>query len=182
MRVTLTLFGAGAQAAAQMEAVCAVRTIEQAYVVTRSGQKDVDFRRGDERATGYRCVCPRAMCRAAVEAADVICTATSSATPVFARRMAAAGDAHQRGRRLHAHDARTGRATQCAAAASYVDRHAAAQAEAGDILLAIEDGALTYDHVAGELGEVMLGTCARAHEMTTDHRRSSRSVWPCKTP
>ena len=32
----------------------------------------------------------------------------------------------------------------------------AAKAEAGDILIPIEAGELTYDHVAGELGEVLL--------------------------
>ena len=41
-----------------------------------------------------------------------------------------------------------------------VDNHTAARTEAGDILIPIEQGDLTYDHVAGELGEVLLGSVA----------------------
>jgi ornithine cyclodeaminase/alanine dehydrogenase-like protein (mu-crystallin family) len=38
-----------------------------------------------------------------------------------------------------------------------VDHHTAARAEAGDILLAIAEGAITYEHVAGELGQMVRG-------------------------
>ena len=41
-----------------------------------------------------------------------------------------------------------------------VDQQAAAQSEAGDILLAVEelvDDPLTYDPIAGELGDVVVG-------------------------
>src|SRR5687768_18047535 len=40
---TATIFGAGAQAGPQLMAVCAVRPIRQAYVVTRTGSREDDF-------------------------------------------------------------------------------------------------------------------------------------------
>lgn len=160
---TLTLFGAGAQAAAQILAVCAVRPIEQAYVTTRSGEKDASFAREMSARLGVD-VQPAQNVRAAVEAADVICTATSSATPVLS------GDWLQPGTHINAVGSYTRMMRELDADALrrshvVVDCHAAAQAEAGDILLAIEEGALTYDHVACELGEVILG---RAPGRTAD--------------
>ena len=152
----LVLFGAGAQAAAQMEAVCAVRTIERAYVVTRSGEKDAAFAAKMSELLGIE-VSPARDVQAAVTAADVICTATSSAVPVFD------GEWLRPGTHINAVGAYTKTMRELDARAVqrcrvYVDRHAAAQAEAGDIVLAIGDGALAYEHVVGELGEVIRGT------------------------
>src|SRR5207245_2859416 len=51
-------------------------------------------------------------------------------------------------------------ATLMARARVYVDTRAGAYAEAGDLLLAVQDGAFALSEVAGELGEVILGTIA----------------------
>jgi ornithine cyclodeaminase len=40
----------------------------------------------------------------------------------------------------------------------YVDTRAGAFGEAGDLLLAVRDGAFALEDVAGELGEVLLGS------------------------
>jgi ornithine cyclodeaminase len=42
----------------------------------------------------------------------------------------------------------------------YVDSRAGAMAEAGDVLLAIEEGAIHAAHIAGELGELAAGRVA----------------------
>jgi ornithine cyclodeaminase/alanine dehydrogenase-like protein (mu-crystallin family) len=39
----------------------------------------------------------------------------------------------------------------------FVDHHPAAQAEAGDLLIPIANGELSYAHVAGSLGELLNG-------------------------
>ena len=39
----------------------------------------------------------------------------------------------------------------------FVDRRESALNESGDILLAIRDGAIDADHIAGELGEALIG-------------------------
>jgi ornithine cyclodeaminase len=41
----------------------------------------------------------------------------------------------------------------------FVDSRAAALVEAGDIVLPIAEGAITADHIAGELGTLVLGQC-----------------------
>lgn len=151
----VTLFGAGAQAGAQLAAVCAVRPIERAFVVTRSGTKDAEFCLAMENRLGVE-VRPARDVRAAVEAADVICTATSSKTPVFN------GNWLQDGTHINAVGAYTTAMRELDTstvdrARLFVDQHTAAQAEAGDIMIPIERGELTYATVAGELGDVILG-------------------------
>jgi len=42
----------------------------------------------------------------------------------------------------------------------FVDTRAAALVEAGDIVIPINEGAFTADHIVGELGSVVAGTCA----------------------
>ena len=42
----------------------------------------------------------------------------------------------------------------------YVDTRAGALSEAGDLVLAVQDGAFRLRDVAGEIGEVLLGTAA----------------------
>ncbi len=158
---SLTLFGAGAQAAAQMEAVCAVRDIERAYVVTRTGQKDAAFAAAMSAKLGIE-IRPTRDIRAAVEAASILCTATNSRIPLFD------GDWLQPGAHINAVGAYKSNMRELDAktiqrSRILVDQHTAAQTEAGDILLAIEelgDNQLTYDPIAGELGEVVVGRLA----------------------
>ena len=102
--------------------------------------------------------------RAAVESSDIICTATNSHTPVVN------GNWVQDGTHINAVGAYTSTMRELDTstvqfARVFVDHHAAAKTEAGDILIPIEAGELTYDHVAGELGEVLLGRVpGRQHE------------------
>ncbi|MFN2203433.1 MAG: ornithine cyclodeaminase family protein [Caldilineaceae bacterium] len=153
---TLTLFGAGAQAGAQLEAVCAVRDVRRAFVVTHSGRKDAEF---SERMSGQLDidVVPMRDVRSAVEAADVICTATSSAEPLFDGAWVRPGT-HINAVGAYTRTMRELDAVTVQRSRVFVDAHAAAQTEAGDILVAIAEGALGYDHVAGELGDLVLGT------------------------
>ena len=79
----VTLFGAGPQARGQLEAVCAVRPIRRCLLVTRTGAHDAEFAREMGAKLGIE-IAPERDVRAAVEAADVICTATNSEQPLFA--------------------------------------------------------------------------------------------------
>jgi ornithine cyclodeaminase/alanine dehydrogenase-like protein (mu-crystallin family) len=155
---TVTLFGAGAQAGPQLAAVCAVRPIRQAYVVTRTGNRDADFCAAMRAELGIE-VMPMRDVRAAVEAADVICTATNSSMPLFA------GEWLRPGTHINAIGAYTrslrevdGVAVQRAYVV--VDHLPAALAEAGDLLIAQAEGAIGPDHVAGTLGQLLVGEIA----------------------
>jgi ornithine cyclodeaminase/alanine dehydrogenase-like protein (mu-crystallin family) len=157
----VTLFGAGAQAGPQLEAVCAVRPIRQVYVVTRSGLKDADFCARMEAKLGVPVTAAHGVdaTRTAVERASIICTATNSTTPVFDGRWVQAG-AHINAvgsytAKMRELDLRIIRRSRV-----FVDHHPAAQTEAGDLLIPIANGELTYDHVAGALGQLLTGEVA----------------------
>jgi alanine dehydrogenase len=152
---TVALFGAGATAGPQLEAVCAVRPIRRAYVVTRSGEKDAEFVQRMTRKLGIEMIATR-NAQQAVEAAEIICTATNAATPVIQ------GAWLQPGTHINAVGAYTANMRELDTATVqrsrvFVDHHPAAQREAGDLLIPIQNGELTYDHVAGSLGELLTG-------------------------
>lgn len=152
----VTLFGAGIQAGPQLLAMAAVRPIRQAYVIAL----------GDSRAFVDRMAAELGIpveatddVRAAVAAADIICTATNSPTPLFdgaslqpGTHINAIGAYTKTTRELDTETVRRSRVI--------VDRRQAAQAEAGDIVIPTQEGAIGPDHVSGELAEVVTGTLA----------------------
>jgi ornithine cyclodeaminase/alanine dehydrogenase-like protein (mu-crystallin family) len=151
----LTLFGAGAQAGPQAEAVCAARAIRQIYVVTRTARRAAGFCADLAARLGIP-VTPQPDIRAAVEAADVLCTATNSLTPLFDGAWLQPGT-HINAVGAYTHTMRELDGTAVRRSRVIVDHRPAAQAEAGDIVLALAEGAIEEGHVAGSLGEVLLG-------------------------
>ena len=155
---TVTLFGAGAQAGPQLLAMCAVRPIRQVTVVTRTGQRDAEFC-AMMRAQLAIPVTPTRDVQAAVEAAEIICTATNCSTPLFR------GEWLRPGVHINAIGAYTRTMRELDGVAVQrshvvVDHLPAAQAEAGDILLAQAEGAIGADHVVGSLGQLLAGEIA----------------------
>jgi ornithine cyclodeaminase/alanine dehydrogenase len=154
----VAIFGAGAQAGSQLEAVCAVRPIQRVVVVTRSGVSDASFCAQMSERLGVEVVATRNV-QQAVQQADIICTATNAATPIFD------GGWIRPGTHINAVGAYTARMRELDTTAVrrsrvFVDHHTAAQNEAGDLLIPIADGELVYDHVAGALGELVDGQVA----------------------
>lgn len=152
----VAIFGAGLQARTQLEAVCAVRPIREASVFDQDPARAMAFARETAAEFGIR-VAVAATSAEALNGADVICTATTSATPVFA-------------------DGEVGRGVHINAIGSYkphmreippatvvrahvvVDQLDAAWAEAGDLILPLEAGLIELDHLRAELGEIVAGT------------------------
>lgn len=164
---TVLLFGAGAVGPAQLAAVCAVRPIQKAYVITRSGDKDAEFCAKMAQRLGIE-VKPTRDPRSAIRNSDIICTATTSSTPLFDGAWLQPGT-HING--VGSYNARMQEvdATTVRRARVFVDRIQAAQTEAGDLLIPINKGEITLDHIAGELGQVINGTLAgrsNAEEIT----------------
>jgi alanine dehydrogenase len=79
---TIGLIGAGNQAHTQLMGVCAVRNVTAAYVYSRTPQACKIFCDEMTRLLGIQ-VRPVASARQAVEVADILITATSSAEPVI---------------------------------------------------------------------------------------------------
>ena len=92
----------------------------------------------------------------AVAGADLICTTTAATAPVLK------GEWLQPGTHINAvgsgkPDARELDATAVARSRLFVDRREAALAEAGDVLLAMKEGAIGSEHVLGEISDLVGG-------------------------
>jgi ornithine cyclodeaminase/alanine dehydrogenase-like protein (mu-crystallin family) len=158
---TLALFGAGAQALAQVWAVCVARRIERVWLVNRTREHAVRLA-AELRAFGPPIsadVRVAVLAREALAEAEIICCATGSATALFD------DDELRPGTHINAIGAY--RATMreipgatVARARLIVDQRAAAWAEAGELVLARAEGLIDETHVVGELGEVVLGQIA----------------------
>jgi alanine dehydrogenase len=155
---TVTLFGAGAQAAPQLAAVCAVRPIEQIFVITRTPATAAAFAARMSAKLGLPVIAATDV-QQAVTAADILCTATNSVTPLFPGAWLRPG-VHINAVGAYTAQMRELDGTALARSRLFVDRRQAAATEAGDLLLAQAEGAVGQDHVAGELGELLLGRVA----------------------
>lgn len=149
------IFGAGAQGRTQLEGVCAVRPIEEVWVYDiAAGQASAYAKEMSERL-----LLPVKVADTpgdAVRRADVICTATTSSSPVF-------DDADVRpGTHVNAVGAYTPEMQEIPPetilrAKVVIDHHEAALAEAGDLLIPMEQGLMSADHIYAELGEIVAG-------------------------
>lgn len=151
----LTIIGTGVQARAHARAIVCVRELAEIRIVGRRRETaeavaaelrdelDAPVVGGDSAAQ-------------ALDGADVVVTATASSTPVFAAADLPAGT-HINAVGACTPGARELPAATVAAARLFVDDRRAALAEAGDLLLAIADGAVDEGHIAGTLGEVIIG-------------------------
>ena len=150
----LALLGAGVQAASHLAAMCAVRQIRRVRVWSRNPAHAQRFA-----AASRVPVDVAADPRAAVAGADLICTTTAARTPILEGSWLAPG-AHINAVGACLPTARELDAAAVARARLIVDRRESALAEAGDFLLARAEGAVTDDHIAGELGDVLVGRVA----------------------
>jgi len=153
----VAIFGAGAQGRTQLEAACASRKIETAYIYDPTRSKAEAFA---EQMNGLRGITRDIRIantpRSAIEHADIICTATTSTKPVF--------DDHdvQSGTHISAIGAYTPDMQELpietvARSRIVVDSYATVMDEAGDIVKAINAGAITDANIYAELGEIVLG-------------------------
>ncbi|MFI5271811.1 MAG: ornithine cyclodeaminase family protein [Ktedonobacterales bacterium] len=154
----LALFGAGAQAPEQVAAVCAVRPIAHIWLVNRT-RAHAERLAEMLRLAGAPVPADVRIADSAAQAlaeADVVCTATAATEPLFADTALRPGT-HLNAVGAYRHDMRELPGAAVARARVFVDARAAAEAEAGDLLLARAEGLIGADHVAAELGEVLLG-------------------------
>jgi ornithine cyclodeaminase/alanine dehydrogenase-like protein (mu-crystallin family) len=148
------IFGAGVQGKTQLEAVAVVRPIRKAFVF------DIDPRAADDFAKemGRKLdldVEPAAPPEA-LRQADIICTATTSVTPVFADRdlkpgvhINAVGSYKPHVREVPGGTVRRARV--------FVDQRQASLEEAGDLIIPLREKLIGEGHIRAEIGEVLAG-------------------------
>ncbi len=153
---TLVLFGAGVQATTHLEAMRAERPIERVIVVSRTEQRARELAaRAEENDLTAEVADP-----GAVAEADLICTCTTSAEPLFDGSLLqpgvhvnAVGAYRPEDRELDTETVRLARIV--------VETREAALAEAGDLLIPIEEGAIDEAAILAELSEVVNGASVR---------------------
>ena len=157
---TLAILGAGAQAAAHLEAIGHVRPIREIRVWSRSpGRAAALAHRASSDDAVRATVRAVASAEEALDGADVVVTATSSHEPVL-RRVWVADGTHINAVGSCVPNARELDGDTVSGARVIVDSRDAALQEAGDLLLAISDGLIGPEHIVGELGDVLVGRVA----------------------
>lgn len=149
------IFGAGVQARRQLEAVCTIRHIERVLVYSLVGAEEYAAEMagfGPIPADVRVAATPRE----AASNADVICTATTTRTPVFDGNDLRPGT-HINGIGSFTPEMQEIDATTVRRARVFVDSVEAALAEAGDLIIPLNAGDVSLDHISTELGEVIGG-------------------------
>lgn len=151
----MAIFGVGLNAETQVEAVCAVRKINKLIIFNRTPEKAILFAK--KMQTKFGLITEIAQSESALKEADIICTATTSSTPVFADENVKAG-AHINGIGSYRSSAAELPAETVKRAKVYVDQRSACLSEAGDLTQRIEAGIIDKNHLIGEVGQLLNGT------------------------
>jgi ornithine cyclodeaminase len=149
------VFGSGVQARTQLEAICTVRHIDEVRVYSLMGTEAFISEMAG-RGPVPTAIHAAGSAAEALQGADVICAATTSRTPVFD-----GGDLNP-GAHVNAIGAFTPEMQEIdpitvQRARVIVDSRAAALEEAGDLIIPLNAGHITTDHIYAELGEILLG-------------------------
>jgi ornithine cyclodeaminase len=154
----VAIFGAGAQARTQLEAVCTVRSIRKVWVYDTAPERAAAYveemkARGDPIPADISVAGSPAT---ALSDADVICTATTSSAPVFDDADLKPG-AHINGIGAYTPEMQEVPAKTVARARVVVDSRSASLEEAGDLIIPLNEGIIGRGDIHGEIGQVATG-------------------------
>lgn len=151
----LAIIGTGVQARAHLHAISASRPLAEIRVAGSTKEKAAKFVAEMGWAVGASTrMVAAASAREAVEAASIVVTATNSAEPVIQRGWLSPG-VHINAVGACLPNVRELDTVTVADAALFADSRDSVIAEAGDYVLAVEDGAIDPDHIQGEIGDVL---------------------------
>jgi alanine dehydrogenase len=152
---TVAIFGAGVQGRTQTWAACTVRDIETVYVYDLYEETRERFAEEMTLKLGID-VIPAQSGEVACIDADIVLTATTSPRPVLKREwlkekvhVSAIGAFYPDWRELDT--------STIAESKLVIDDREGIEHEAGDVLIPIKEGAITWDHVHAELKELVSG-------------------------
>ena len=152
----LAIIGAGVQARTHLLALDAVRSIKRARVACRNIEHAQKLVRDMQPRFAFPIEAVKTN-EEAVRGADLIVTATSSQEPVINKDWISSG-AHVNAIGTHSPTSREIDSATMAAARIFTDRRESALNEAGDYLLAANEGRINADSIVGEIGELLIGT------------------------
>lgn len=155
----LVVFGAGIQAAAHVESMAAVRPIERVTIVGRDPERAGSLAER-VRAAGLTGIVGDPD---AVRDADVVCTCTTATEPLFdggllppGCHVNAVGAFRLGDREVDTETVRRSRVV--------VETREVAMEEAGDLAIAVREGAIGWDHIVADLAELVRGTTVRRND------------------
>jgi len=152
--MTAAIFGAGAQAKMQLWGVCEARDVSRAMVYDAFPDAAASFSKEVGEKLGIPVEVVNDMSR--MFEADIICTATSSAEPIFDGNLIRPGT-HINGIGSHSPGARELDTTIIKRSLLIADSYEACLNECGDIMIPITEGAIAEDHIHADLGEIVIG-------------------------
>jgi ornithine cyclodeaminase len=147
----LAIVGAGFQAKAHLRALAGVRDFDDIRIASRTLGK------AEALAGEHSAAQATDSIEDAVRGSDVIVTVTSSAEPVVDRTWVAGGTHINAVGACFPHTRELDAAT-VRDSTLFVDSRESAVNESGDYLIAVAEGAIGEEHIAAELGDVLVGT------------------------
>lgn len=153
------LIGTGGQAASQLEAMIAVRKLEEVKVFDLNRERLERFveQMNTELADYGTKILAADSSDDAVEDADLLICVTPSSKPVFDGNKVKAGATVSCVGSYQPHMQEMDPAILIRAEKIYFDSEEAVLSEAGDILIPLGDGTITKEDFTGDLGDVLLG-------------------------
>ena len=145
------VFGTGVQAASHIEAVLEVRPIEKIMVFSRSKPSAEKF--CSTLANQVECVIGK---KESLLEADIVCTTTPSSSPLFETDEIKPG-CHLNVVGSHQPSFREVPTALVARSKIIVDKREACEQEAGDLIIPVQEGSWSFEHLHGELGQVVSG-------------------------
>jgi alanine dehydrogenase len=152
---TAGIFGAGVQARTQLWAVAHARQLARAYVYDISTEAVAGFVKEMSAKLGLEVMAAKSADQLLNEA-DILCLATSSATPLFDGSLVRPGT-HINGIGSHSPNARELDTTIVRRSRLVADSTEACLKEAGDVMIPIREGAIKESHIVAELGDLIVG-------------------------
>ncbi|MDD9889208.1 MAG: ornithine cyclodeaminase family protein [Gammaproteobacteria bacterium] len=149
---TCGIFGNGVLAASHIEAIKAVRPIKKFVIWGRNADKTANFAEQQQQ----RADCEVIATSDPVDAArcDVVCTVTAAKEPILMGSWVKPG-AHINLVGAHSLTTREADSELVTKAALYVDSIESTLKEGGDIMIPIEEGAMTANAILGEVGQLL---------------------------
>jgi len=148
------VLGTGVQAETHIEAIACVRDIGAVRVWGRDMKRTRCFADDQSRRFGLEVIAVESAAEAV--ACDIVSAVTGATDPVLEGAWLSPG-AHVNLVGGHKPTAREADSDAIARSSVYVDLLASARAEAGDILIPVEEGRIGWRDVVGEIGQVLAG-------------------------
>src|SRR3989304_10448803 len=152
---TVGIFGSGVQARAQLEAISEVMNIDLVYIFDLLPEASKKFAEEMSKKLSIKVVSVEKTDLAVINS-DVIVTASTSRIPVFDGSVVKPGT-HINAIGSHTSDRREVDTETVMKSKFVVDLKDIAIKEYGEIIIPVSEGAITSDHIYGDLGEILTG-------------------------